>query len=88
MAFERLAERYDMPKTQARRMAAELVTLVKDHLTAGDRVRLTGLGTIEVKDSPARPGRNPRTGATIQIPAGKRVAFRPAVELRQALAAG
>jgi DNA-binding protein HU-beta len=54
-------------------------------LTAGDRVRMSGLGTIEVKDRPARMGRNPATGAAIQIAASRKVAFRAAKELKEAV---
>ena len=36
---------------------------------------MSGLGIIEVKDRPARMGRNPATGATVQIAASKKVAF-------------
>jgi DNA-binding protein HU-beta len=46
---------------------------------------MSGLGIIEVKDRPARVGRNPATGAAVQIAAGKKVAFRVAKELRAAV---
>ena len=52
-------------------------------LKNGDRVRITGLGILEVKDRPARMGRNPATGAAIQIAASKKVAFRVAKELKE-----
>ena len=56
-----------------------------DHLKAGKRVRIGGLGIIEVKNRPARMGRNPATGQSIQIAASKKVAFRAAKELKDAL---
>jgi DNA-binding protein HU-beta len=46
---------------------------------------VSGLGIIEVKDRPARMGRNPATGEAIQIAASKKVAFRAAKELKEAL---
>jgi DNA-binding protein HU-beta len=46
---------------------------------------MSGLGIIEVKDRPARMGRNPATGEPIQIKASKKVAFRPAKELKEAV---
>jgi DNA-binding protein HU-beta len=55
------------------------------HLKAGDRLRIGGLGILEVKNRPARTGRNPATGATIQIAASKKIAFRPAKELKDAI---
>ena len=75
-----LAEKHDLPKKQA-----DMVGLVLDHLKAGERVRIGGLGLIEVKDRPARMGRNPATGEAIQIAASRKVAFRAAKELKAAL---
>jgi DNA-binding protein HU-beta len=83
--FEQLAEAQGMPKKQALAMAAGMVDLVTGILKAGDRVRLSGLGILEVKDRPARMGRNPATGAAVQIAASKKVAFRAAKELKSAV---
>jgi DNA-binding protein HU-beta len=83
--FEQLAEAQDVTKKQAHAMAAGMVDLVTSILRAGDRVRLNGLGILEVKDRPARMGRNPATGAAVQIAASKKVAFRVAKELKAAV---
>ena len=83
--FEQLAEAQDMTKKQALAMAAGMVDLVTGILKAGDRVRLSGLGILEVKDRPARMGRNPATGAAVQVAASKKVAFRAAKELKEAV---
>ncbi len=83
--FEQLAEAQDMPKKQALAMATGMVEMVTGILKAGDRVRLSGLGILEVKDRPARMGRNPATGAAVQIAASKKVAFRAAKELKTAV---
>jgi DNA-binding protein HU-beta len=83
--FEQLAEAQDLPKKQALAMATGMVDMVTGILKAGDRVRLSGLGILEVKDRPARIGRNPATGATVQIAASKKVAFRAAKELKTAV---
>ena len=74
-----------MPKKQAHAIAAEMVDLVTGILKNGDRVRMSGLGILEVKDRPARSGRNPATGAPIKIAASKKVAFRAAKELKEAV---
>jgi hypothetical protein len=50
----------------------------------GDRIRISGLGTLEVRQREARTGRNPATGEIMQIAASKKVAFRPAKELKEA----
>ena len=83
--FEQLAEAQDMTKKQALAMAAGMVDLATTILKAGDRVHLSGLGILEVKDRPARMGRNPATGAAVQIAASKKVAFRAAKELKSAV---
>ncbi len=55
------------------------------HLKSGERVRIGGLGILEVKNRPARMGRNPATGAAIEIKASKKIAFRAAKELKDAI---
>jgi DNA-binding protein HU-beta len=83
--FEQLAEAHDLPKKQAHGLLTGFVASVTGILKNGDRVRMSGLGIIEVKDRPARMGRNPATGAAVQIAASKKVAFRAAKELKAAV---
>ncbi len=80
-----LAEAHEMPKKQAEGLLDGIVGMFVDHLKAGDRLRISGLGVLEVKDRPARTGRNPATGAAIQIAASKKIAFRAAKELKEAI---
>jgi DNA-binding protein HU-beta len=61
------------------------VTLATRHLKKGDKIRLTGLGILQVRKWAARMGRNPATGEAIKIKASKKVAFRPAKELKEAV---
>jgi DNA-binding protein HU-beta len=63
----------------------DLVALTTRHLKQGDKIRLTGLGILQVRDQPARMGRNPATGESIQIAVSKKIAFRPAKELKEAV---
>ena len=83
--FEQLAAGHDLPKKQAQSLMTGFVASVTGILQNGDRLRMTGLGIIEVKDRPARMGRNPATGAAVQIAASKKVAFRVAKELKEAV---
>jgi len=83
--FEQLAESHDLPKKQAHSMLSELVAAVTIHLKKGARIRMSGLGTLEVKKRPARMGRNPATGEQIKIKASRKVAFRAAKELKEAV---
>jgi DNA-binding protein HU-beta len=78
-----LAEGHDLPKRQAEAMLGDLVALATQHLKRGDKIRLTGLGILQVRSRPARMGRNPATGESIKIAASKKIAFRPAKELKE-----
>jgi DNA-binding protein HU-beta len=80
-----LAEGHDLPKKQAEAVLADLVELTTEHLKKGDKIRLTGLGILQVKARPARIGRNPATGESIEIAASKKIAFRPSKELKEAV---
>ncbi len=80
-----LVERNEMGKKEADSLVTAVFTQLVDHLKAGERVRIGGLGIIEVKDRPARMGRNPATGEAIQIKASKKIAFRAAKELKEAI---
>jgi DNA-binding protein HU-beta len=80
-----LAEGHDMSKKMAEAVLGDLVTLATRHLKNGDKIRLTGLGILQVRARPARMGRNPATGASIKIAASKKIAFRPSKELKEAV---
>jgi len=80
-----LAERHDMQKREAETIVTDVFARLVDHLKAGERVRIGGLGILEVKDRPARMGRNPATGEAVQIKASRKVAFRAAKELKSAI---
>jgi DNA-binding protein HU-beta len=75
---ERLAEGYQVPKKLAHDLLAGIVETVTKHLQQGDRIRINGLGTLEVRKREARTGRNPATGATMQIAASKKGCLPPA----------
>ncbi len=80
-----MAETQDLPKKQTEALLAALMAMATEHLKKGDKVRLTGLGTLQVRARPARTGRNPASGATIQIAASKKIAFQPAKELKDSV---
>jgi DNA-binding protein HU-beta len=80
-----LAESHDLPKKHAEAMLGDLVTVTTRHLKKGDKIRLTGLGILQVRARPARTGRNPATGEAIKIKASKKIAFRPAKELTESV---
>jgi DNA-binding protein HU-beta len=80
-----LAEGHDLPKKQAEAVLGDLITLTTRHLKQGDKIRLNGLGIFSIQMRQARTGRNPATGEAIQIKASKKIAFRPAKELKEAV---
>ena len=80
-----LAEQHQMTKKQGHEMLADLVGLITKHLKKGERVKIAGLGILQVRKRAAPMARNPATGEAIQIKASKKVAFRAAKELKEAV---
>ena len=80
-----LAEAHEMAKKQSELILNDLVDLLTKHLKKGDRIRLVGLGILQVRKRAARMGRNPATGEAIKIKASKKVAFRASKELKEAV---
>lgn len=78
-----LADEHGITKKEATALLEGMVQNFVKHLKKGERVRIPGLGILEVKQMKARTGRNPQTGEAIQIPARKKVAFRVAKDLKE-----
>ena len=72
-------------KKHAEAMLGDLVAFSTSHLKKGNKIRLTGLGILQVRKRAARMGRNPATGEAIQIKASKKVGFRLAKELKESV---
>jgi len=82
---ERLSELHEVPKRQANEMMGQVIEMIAKSLKKGDKIRLSGLGILQVRKRAARTGRNPQTGEPIKIKASKKIAFRPAKELKEAV---
>jgi DNA-binding protein HU-beta len=80
-----LAEEHQLTKKQGLEMMENLIGLITKHLKKGERVKIAGLGILQVRKRAARMGRNPATGEAIQIKASKKVAFRATKELKMAI---
>ena len=80
-----LADKQKLTKKDASAILEELTTMITKQLKKGVRIRLNGLGILQVRRRAARMGRNPATGEQIKIKASKKVAFRAAKELKQAI---
>lgn len=80
-----IAETHELPKRQAETMINEIVEIITKNLKKGNRIRIGGLGILQVRKRAARMGRNPATGEAIKIKASKKVAFRALKELKEAI---
>ncbi|HEX9321326.1 MAG TPA: HU family DNA-binding protein [Xanthobacteraceae bacterium] len=80
-----LAEKHEVAKKQAETMLNDMVDSIVKHLKKGNRLRLVGLGILQVRHRAARMGRNPATGEPIKIKASKKVAFRASKDLKEAV---
>ena len=80
-----LAERHGTAKKQMDKLLGASVIMMAEHLKQGDRVRIAGLGTFQVRNRAARLGRNPTTGEEIAIAASRTVTFRAAKEVNAAI---
>ena len=80
-----VAENHELSKKQSEAILGNMIELIVKHLKKGDRIRIGGLGILQVRKRAARMGRNPATGEPIKIKASKKIAFRPAKELKDSI---
>ena len=73
-----LAEAQDLSKARAKSILDGVRDHIVETLLSGNRVNLFGLGTFEVRATKEKMGRNPKTGESIKIPAGRKVVFKTA----------
>lgn len=79
--IEAMASGAGLSKADAKRALESFIGATSDALKKGDKVSLVGFGSFGVSERSARTGRNPQTGATIQIAAKKVVKFKAGAEL-------
>ncbi|MER9768955.1 HU family DNA-binding protein [Mesorhizobium sp. M0189] len=78
----RVAADAGMTKADAAVAVNAMVDAIADTLVTGEKVQIAGLGVFTVKATAARQGRNPHTGASIPIAAGRKITFKPAADLK------
>ena len=83
--IEKVAQATQLNQAAAGQAVKPVVNAILDALIAGDAVRVSGLGTFNVAERPAREGRNPQSGETIKIAASKAVRFRAGKAVKDAL---
>jgi DNA-binding protein HU-beta len=71
-----VADKVDLTKKATEEVINILFDTISETLETGEKVVISGFGTFEIRSRVARVGRNPRTGADIDIPAQKTPAFR------------
>ena len=84
--IDHVATEAGLDKSAARKAVEAALTGIMEAARKGDEVNLLGFGKFKVKDSPARQGRKPATGATIEIAASRKLGFTPAKQVKDALA--
>src|SRR4029079_7497394 len=80
-----VAEAHELSKKQSEAILGNMVELVVKHLKKGDRIRIGGLGILQGRKLSGRVGSTRETGEPIKIKASKKVAFRAAKELKEAV---
>ena len=83
--IEHIAKEADLSKASAARALDAFVSGITETLKQGSEVSLVGFGTYSVRERAARTGRNPQTGATIQIASAKIPSFKPGKALKDAV---
>lgn len=83
--IDALATKTGSTKADADRTIAALIEVISTELAQGGNVALVGFGTFEVRERAARTGRNPATGAELNIAATKVPAFKPGATLKTAV---
>jgi DNA-binding protein HU-beta len=83
--IEKMAEAADISKAAAGRALDAVTDSIAVALKEGDTVSLIGFGTFSLKERAARTGRNPQTGATIEIKASKTPSFKAGKALKDAV---
>ncbi len=83
--IEAMASDSGISKAAAGKALDSMMANVKGALKKGDKLSLVGFGSFSVAKRAARLGRNPQTGATIDIPARNVVKFKPGSELKNSV---
>ena len=83
--IDAIASKSDLTKAQATQALEATFAAIEQSLKSGEPVALVGFGTFSVKERAARNGRNPKTGAVIQIAASKAPGFKAGKSLKDAV---
>ena len=82
---EKVYQKIGFSKKEASELVEMVFTSLKDVLTKGDKVKISGFGNFVVREKNERVGRNPQTGEQIKISARRVLTFRPSQVLKAML---
>jgi DNA-binding protein HU-beta len=82
---DKIAADQNLTKAQAKTIVESVFQQITDAALAGAETSIPSFGKFKLKDTPAREGRNPATGATIKIAASKKLTFAPGKAVKDAL---
>ena len=85
---QKVAERTGLSRSQASKAVDAVLDTITESLSQGEQVRFIGFGSFQVRNRSSREGRNPRTGAKLQIPSQKVPAFSAGAKLNQRIRGG
>jgi integration host factor subunit alpha len=83
--IQNVCDRLGFSKKDSARIVESVFDIMKDELAKGDKVKISGFGKFIVKDKNSRRGRNPQTGAEIEISARRVLTFKSSQVLKKAL---
>ena len=83
--IEAIASTTGLSKSDVEKVFTATFDLFKDELVNGNNVSVAGFCVFKISERAAREGRNPQTGATIQIAASKSVGFKAGTALKDAV---
>jgi len=82
---EMLFDRVGLNKRESKDIVETFFDQIREALASGQNVKLSGFGNFQVRDKPARPGRNPKTGEVIPIAARRVVTFHASQKLKESV---
>lgn len=82
---DKIAAEHSLSKAQSKTIVDDVFKHISEAARSGAETSIPGFGKFKVKDTPARDGRNPSTGATIKIAASRKLSFAPAKAVKDAL---
>lgn len=82
---ESLMAKFEMNRHLAKDFVEEVFEEIRSTLASGDSVKIAGFGNFELRDKPARPGRDFKTGQQVTVSARRVVVFKPSDMLKEAM---